>query len=331
MTCLLEDIPPKAIKTGMLASSGIIRTIISVLHQTYPSTSTPTPPTSNPQTPLPPVIIDPVSVSTSKHSLLSPSAVGELVFGLIPMGRLVTPNSLEAEMIVRCIRAGAQAGGMRDEVGEERLGGLVTDKEGDAGVKIDGLESMINAGKEILDFIHSRSEALDGGMEKGVLVKGGHVPLPRSEFRQQLKTIKTGSKEHDLRVVWNGNSLDAGQGDEEYIEFLAAYRDSPFNQISLDNPSPSRKTQGNPEMEVQVQKEEFIVDVLLTSKGDEREKVEITLFVAPSIKSRSTHGTGCTLSAAIASHVAHGKTCEWGLRFRMMIRGLQGMGLDADG
>jgi len=301
MTCLLGDILPAAIKTGMLASSPIIRTIISILHQTYSSTS---------PSPLPPLIIDPVSVSTSKHSLLSPSAIGDLVFGLIPMGRLITPNSLEAEMIVRCIRAGEEGGeaGDEDEGSREKLGRLVGDHEGDGGVKIDGLESMINAGKEILGFIHSKSEGLGGEVERGVLVKGGHVPLPRSEFRAQLKAIKTSLKELDLRVVWNGNSLDAGQGDEEFIEFLAAYRESTFNQMTQDSSS-FGGTQDSP-ASVQVQKEEFIVDVLLTSKGDEREKVEVTLFVAPSIKSRSTHGTGCTLSAAIASHVSHGKTCE---------------------
>jgi hydroxymethylpyrimidine/phosphomethylpyrimidine kinase len=304
MTCLLGDIPPAAIKTGMLASSSIIRTIISILHSTYLTTSTPN---EKPLGPLPPLIIDPVSVSTSKHSLLTPSAIGDLVFGLIPMGRLITPNSLEAEMIVRCIRAGAKDGA-GDEVSQETLGRLVGDHQGDEGVKIDGLESMIDAGTEMLGFIHSKSEGLGGGMEKGVLVKGGHVPLPRSEFRDQLKAIRTGLKETDLRVVWNGNSLDAGQGDEEFIEFLAAYRESSFNQITLDSSSSSR-TQANP-TPVQDQEEEFIVDVLLTSKGDDREKVEVTLFVAPSIKSRSTHGTGCTLSAAIASYVAHGKTCE---------------------
>jgi hydroxymethylpyrimidine/phosphomethylpyrimidine kinase / thiaminase len=43
----------------------------------------------------------------------------------------------------------------------------------------------------------------------------------------------------------------------------------------------------------------LVVDVL-ARRGDE----DVVLFVRPQIDSLSTHGTGCTLSAAIASHLA---------------------------
>ncbi|HMY18041.1 MAG TPA: bifunctional hydroxymethylpyrimidine kinase/phosphomethylpyrimidine kinase [Polyangium sp.] len=44
-----------------------------------------------------------------------------------------------------------------------------------------------------------------------------------------------------------------------------------------------------------------LVDVLVTKNGEE-------LFEDDRIESRSTHGTGCTLSSAIASHLALGET-----------------------
>ena len=42
------------------------------------------------------------------------------------------------------------------------------------------------------------------------------------------------------------------------------------------------------------------VDLLLTAEG-------LTRFVSPRIATRNTHGTGCTLSSAIAAHLALGK------------------------
>ncbi len=43
-----------------------------------------------------------------------------------------------------------------------------------------------------------------------------------------------------------------------------------------------------------------VVDVLVTATGDTR-------YVQPRIATRATHGTGCTLSAAIAAGLAHGR------------------------
>jgi hydroxymethylpyrimidine/phosphomethylpyrimidine kinase len=49
--------------------------------------------------------------------------------------------------------------------------------------------------------------------------------------------------------------------------------------------------------------DQLVVDVLF-------EEENITLFVRPRIESTSTHGTGCTLSAAIAAELAHGNDRE---------------------
>jgi hydroxymethylpyrimidine/phosphomethylpyrimidine kinase / thiaminase len=57
--------------------------------------------------------------------------------------------------------------------------------------------------------------------------------------------------------------------------------------------------------------DQLVVDVL--SEGE-----NVTLFVRPRIESKSTHGTGCTLSAAITAELAHGNDREYlngGLQF----------------
>jgi hydroxymethylpyrimidine/phosphomethylpyrimidine kinase len=360
----VDDLPPKAIKTGMLASSPIIQALIQALSEKYslPTRNPSSTSISGPQTnstqlpPLPSLIVDPVSVSTSRHSLLSPSAIKDLVFDFLPLCYIVTPNALEAEMIVNCLRARSGSSPTTSASGstprsnaasalsEEVLGKAIKDTEDDTGIKVKDLKSMIEVGTEILVFLQSENR---GGVnaEKGVLVKGGHVPLTTSAFKAQLRALKKEDVRFGLEVevVWNGNTLEADSQEEaehgDFVEILSAYRqalvkakqgDSTSTQAessSLDtdirlDPSSEPAAESSsldtdirldpssePAAEVEVKEDECIVDVLLTSTKD-KEGVQATLFVAPSIKSRSTHGTGCTLSAAIASNVGHGKSSE---------------------
>jgi hydroxymethylpyrimidine/phosphomethylpyrimidine kinase len=183
----VDDLPPKAIKTGMLASSPIIQALIQALSEKYslPTRNSSSTSISEPQTnstqlpPLPPLIVDPVSVSTSRHSLLSPSAINDLVFDFLPLCYIVTPNALEAEMIVNCLRArsgsspttstlaSAPRSNVASALSEEVLGKAIKDTEDDTGVKVKDLKSMIEVGTEILVFLQSENR---GGVnaEKGV-------------------------------------------------------------------------------------------------------------------------------------------------------------------
>lgn len=78
-----EDIPPKAIKIGMVSSPQIILDIVDSLKK-YPCKH---------------VIVDPVMISKSGYSLLKPEAKENLIKYLIPMAYIVTPNVPEAEEI----------------------------------------------------------------------------------------------------------------------------------------------------------------------------------------------------------------------------------------
>lgn len=82
LTTVLEGFPIAAAKTGMLFSAPIITGVADVLkEQSFP------------------LVIDPVSVSTSGHALLQQDAVDALVERILPLAAVVTPNKPEAELL----------------------------------------------------------------------------------------------------------------------------------------------------------------------------------------------------------------------------------------
>lgn len=82
LTTVLDGFPVAAAKTGMLFSAPIITGIADVLKdQSFP------------------LVVDPVSVSTSGHALLQQDAVDALVERMLPLAAVVTPNKPEAEML----------------------------------------------------------------------------------------------------------------------------------------------------------------------------------------------------------------------------------------
>ncbi len=80
---VFEDIFPDAIKTGMVASSELIRVIADKLKQ-YNAKN---------------LVIDPVMVATSGSKLISDDAIGTLKNELLPLATVITPNIPEAEVL----------------------------------------------------------------------------------------------------------------------------------------------------------------------------------------------------------------------------------------
>jgi len=78
-----EELPPAAIKAGLLYSAEIIRVVADFFkkHQHIP------------------LVVDPVMISTSGSRLLKPSAIKCLENALLPLATLVTPNLNEAVML----------------------------------------------------------------------------------------------------------------------------------------------------------------------------------------------------------------------------------------
>ena len=81
---VLAELPPAAVKTGMLFSTSVVRIVAEALRHRRGV----------------PLIVDPVMVSTSGARLLKPSAVRALLAELLPLADLVTPNLEEAGILV---------------------------------------------------------------------------------------------------------------------------------------------------------------------------------------------------------------------------------------
>ncbi len=81
---VFDQMRPKAVKTGMLYSKPIIRTVAEFLSELG----------------RPPLIVDPVMVSTSGKVLLKPDAIKAFCTELLPKATLVTPNIHEAEVLI---------------------------------------------------------------------------------------------------------------------------------------------------------------------------------------------------------------------------------------
>ena len=83
LTALAEDLPPAALKTGMLAEAGLVRLVARAIRE-------------NGWTPL---VVDPVMVSTSGTRLLTTEAEEVVREDLLPLAALVTPNLDEAAIL----------------------------------------------------------------------------------------------------------------------------------------------------------------------------------------------------------------------------------------
>ena len=176
-----SDIEIQAIKTGMLFSRDIIHTLVTSFAKLYSI-----------EFHLP-IVVDPVCVSTSGHTLLSLDGIEALRTELIPWATVITPNIPEGELL-----AGVEMGSVQSREGMRDCARII----GKLGCR-------------------------------WVLLKGGHRPEVRAD----------GTK--------------------------------------------------------------WTVDLL----WDSLEEADY-LYERPFIVSTSTHGTGCTLSAALAAELGRGKTMQ---------------------
>ncbi|KZT18824.1 hypothetical protein NEOLEDRAFT_1079281 [Neolentinus lepideus HHB14362 ss-1] len=215
LNSVLSDIKIQAIKTGMLFDAGNTLAVATGLKAHFGGPSLPT---------MPPLVCDPVCVSTSGHTLLQSDAVKVMITDLFPITTLVTPNSQEAELIL-------------SQDGQQ--------------ININSLEDMVSAAKKLRDLGPA-----------AVLLKGGHISITMKDVERAC------SLNADIELVQDGLL-------EDNMEIL---------QVAETDPSTWQ----------------LAVDVLHQKNG------VTTIFVRPRIDSTSTHGTGCTLSAAIACALAKG-------------------------
>jgi len=85
----LDDLPISALKTGMLASAGIVNAVADVLSEAGIGSS------GDGVAPIA-LVVDPVMIATSGARLLDQDAIETLMGSLLPMATLATPNLHEA-------------------------------------------------------------------------------------------------------------------------------------------------------------------------------------------------------------------------------------------
>jgi hydroxymethylpyrimidine/phosphomethylpyrimidine kinase len=81
---LAADLPPSAVKSGMLGSADIVETVAAGLARHA----------------FPHYVLDPVMVASSGDRLLEPAAEASIARQLVPLAALVTPNLDEAALLV---------------------------------------------------------------------------------------------------------------------------------------------------------------------------------------------------------------------------------------
>jgi hydroxymethylpyrimidine/phosphomethylpyrimidine kinase len=101
---VLSDLPPAAIKTGMLPNAAAVEAVAAKLRQYYGSSSSSSGCGSSGgsnggSSSQPPLVIDPVLISTSGHALASGGAGAALRDHLAPLATMLTPNITEAEAL----------------------------------------------------------------------------------------------------------------------------------------------------------------------------------------------------------------------------------------
>lgn len=192
MRAVLDDIKPRAAKTGMLATAPIVRALVEVLGE-YPRL---------------PLVIDPVTHAKSGDALISEEAIVVLQDELLPLCEVVTPNLPEAaaltgalvetdEQMLRAARAllerGAQAvvvkgghrsGGAddlymdRDRIEWLRSERIPTRCDHGTGCTFSAaIAAGLASGLDTFSAVRQAKEYLTGAMRAGYEVGAGRSPV----------------------------------------------------------------------------------------------------------------------------------------------------------
>lgn len=242
---VLDDIPIAAIKIGMLSTAGVVRAVARSLRAWR----------SEPQQQQrqPPIVIDPVCVSTSGHTLLERDAIGVLIYQLLPLATVFTPNFSEAVMLLHHLRPQLEEP-----------------------ASILSIEDMLRTAFDLWQALGGR---------RAVLLKGGHFLRGSVRLADAVETAAAVTR-RTLRIEYDGMMALCSDSEAEILLRAAA--------ASSPSPDPVKAVADEP----------VVVDVLCEREGV---KCVYTLFVRPHLDSNSTHGTGCTLSAALACALARGE------------------------
>ncbi|SNX86059.1 related to THI21 - Hydroxymethylpyrimidine phosphate kinase, involved in the last steps in thiamine biosynthesis [Melanopsichium pennsylvanicum] len=289
-----SDIQIDAIKMGMLSSHEIVAALASRLRGWTQSTDT----HGGNNVPL---VLDPVMVSTSGSLLLSEDAIETLIRDLLPLCTILTPNLPEARQLLKYAAklTSHQSGSQDLELAQNNQ-----DTE---------LPQMMAAAKSISNL-----------GPQAVLVKGGHAKLRRSQIEDYLERLHPKA---DIRYIAPAAlpkqaSTSRDRYPQRKVERSRKARPVDLEDdlrqlagvdgavITLHGNVTMIRTDIVPFSEVldgiraRPVDKMVVCDVLYQQTAETQGS--FVLFVKPLIDSSATHGTGCTLSSALAASLAQG-------------------------
>lgn len=285
-----SDIQIDALKIGMLCNHDIVAALASRLRQ-WSQTAGPHGGKNVP------IVLDPVMVSTSGSLLLSESAIETLIRDLLPLCTILTPNLPEARQLLNyAAKFTSHRSGPQDLD--------LAQKHEDT-----HLPQMMAAAKSIAKL-----------GPPAVLVKGGHAKLNRSQIDAFLQHLDQGSSRMPPSIKQAPTSTERypqreekrGGGGKRNTDHL----DKALEQlagvdgaiITLRGNTTIIRTDQLPFSHVLERHqagplpEMVVCDVLY--QENETAEGSYVLFVKPLVATSATHGTGCTLSSALAASLA---------------------------
>lgn len=177
MDAVFEDIPPHAVKIGMLSTPDCMRAVADKLREYHPEN----------------VVIDPVMYAKNGCPLMNPDAVGTLIREVLPLADILTPNIPEAEHIT----------GMKIEsAADARKAAESIRQMGCRAVLVKGGHALGDAEDTLFDgerFFSFRSERIDTKNTHGTgctlssaiaanLARGADIPTAVERAKQYVTT-----------------------------------------------------------------------------------------------------------------------------------------------
>ena len=221
------------------------------------------------------VVLDPVMVATSGGVLMKQSALHALKYKLAPAAEIITPNVREAEVLA-----------------EMKILSL-TDMRA-AAVKI----SQFFGGAILLKGGDLAGASAACGATCGATCIAAEADAAETNGAQNFNASQRETGEDGARENSAGSTKSADFADENFTsecKILTTSAEPSFEQnLSAASLGAGFKPSGEGE-----DLRNFAVDILY-------ENGKFYEFSAPKISTRNTHGTGCTLSSAIACALAAG-------------------------
>ena len=147
---------------------------------------------TNAKSNMPPLVCDPVCVSTSGHTLLHPQAVEIMINEIFPLSTLITPNISEAELLL---------------------------SHRDFSNKIVNLEDMLVAAKHLATF-----------GPQAVLLKGGHIMVTADDVRRvsknhaRIHVVEDGVLKENMEIL-HVSEEEPSSSQQLVVDVLYQYED----------------------------------------------------------------------------------------------------------